>query len=158
MQLPGRQRERTSALRHLSCIAAALLLAGCGIGGSKDGAIVLSSSCSIDRPAPDFQASVGKAFNVTGWAFEKSASQVPVKTQIQLRSLDLKDFKLVDADQGIARPDVAQALNEPAAGTAGYDAAVAADLLPANTYTVTVIQRFPAYSVACSVARVLTVK
>jgi hypothetical protein len=135
----------------------ALVLAGCGGGGSKDVPVVISSNCSIDRPAPDFQASVGKAFNVTGWAFDKSGA-APVKTQVQLSSPDLKDIKLVDAQQGMARPDVAQALNAPAAASSGYDAAIAADLLPANTYSVTVIQRFPTYSLACSVARVVTVK
>ena len=143
----------------LSSVAAALVLAGCGLGSSsQDTPVVVAGTCSIDRPAPDFQASVGKSFNVTGWAFDKNAAQAPVKTQVQFSSADMKDIKLVDATSGMPRPDVAQALNAPGAATAGYDAVIAADLLPANTYAVTILQRYATYTVACSYARNLTVK
>lgn len=146
------------AATGLSLLACALLLAACSGGGSKGDAIVVSNQCSIDRPAPDFQASAGKGFNVSGWAFEKGAAEAPTKTQVQFASVDLKDFKVVDAEAGKPRPDVAQALNAPGAANAGYEAVVAADLLPANNYAITIIQRYPGYSVACNIARVLAVK
>lgn len=155
----GLPRNGAGSLKLLLCtLPAALLLAGCDFGLSQETPVVVAASCSIDRPAPDFQATAGTAFNVMGWAFDKNATQAPAKTQVQFTSPDMKVIKVVDASQGIARPDVAQALNAPGAANAGYDAAVAGDLLPAGTYAVTILQRYATYSVACSYARNLTVK
>lgn len=125
-------------MKLFSCfVGIALSCAACTDPGSS---VFVTSACSIDVPAKGAVIKAGSAFSVGGWAFDNKSAVIPKEIKIQFVPVGRTFVKVAEAKRGAQRPDVAKAFNNPAAVAAGFDAMIAADLLPAGHYDLSVLQ------------------
>lgn len=65
---------------------------------------------------------------VTGWAVDEASRKIPSRVDVMVGE------QRFIATQGIARPDVASSLQNPAYGTAGFEATIPAGTFPPGSY------------------------
>ena len=144
--------------KTLFIIPLALFLGACGSGDPK--LVYLNpQSCNIEAPTNQSIIPVKTEIPLAGWFFDKFTANAKGAMRIQVTSADRKVTKVIPLDALIARSDVSNALKEPLAENSGFSTKIAADVLPPNTYEVSVIKETDSAVVVCtSNALTFTVK
>lgn len=123
--------------KEIIALTTTLLLAACGNGEKS---VVFTKTCGLDAPSANSRMSVGKGFNVTGWAFDKYSTVTPTKVRVQFNFTEQSKTKTFDAPLTIKRPDIATAFKDPKLETTGFNVVIPANSLESGKYEIKILQ------------------
>lgn len=123
--------------KEIIALTSTLLLAACGNGEQN---VAVTKTCALDAPAANSRISVGKEFNVSGWAFDKLNAGSQTKVRVQFNSSEQSKTKTFDAPLNIKRPDIATAFKDQKLKNTGFNVLIPANSLASGKYEIKILQ------------------
>lgn len=101
--------------------------------------VVVAKDCGINAPAPGGTFDRTSKLSVWGYAINSDTSTIPPNVAVRIQALDGAHGITLEARRG-ERPDVAEALQNPALTGSGFGVEADVSTLPEGEYVVSVLQ------------------
>lgn len=127
---------------------------------SSDGHCAIDEINNIalsDASSPSVTIKTGQSLTAGGWAVT-NALEAPAKLTLLLTKIDSAETYGIEGKTGVARPDVAKAMNSDAASTSGFNIAGSLGSTPAGQYKISLLTDTADKFELCGTKREITIE
>lgn len=130
-----------------------------------DASISSDGHCAIDEinnialsdASPSVTIKTGQSLTAGGWAVT-NALEAPAKLTLLLTKIDGAETYGIEGETGVARPDVAKAMNSDSASTSGFNIAGSLGSTPAGQYKISLLTDTADKFELCGTKREITIE